>query len=50
LKELSELDLDFTLEATGFEMGEIDLRIESLAPVHDGAPDPADALPAEGRL
>jgi hypothetical protein len=47
LKELSELDLDFTLEATGFEMGEIDLRIESLAPVHDGAPDPADALPAE---
>jgi hypothetical protein len=30
LKELSVLDLDFSLEATGFEMGEIDLRIESL--------------------
>jgi ParB-like chromosome segregation protein Spo0J len=27
LKELSVLDLEFTLEATGFEMGEIDLRI-----------------------
>jgi ParB-like chromosome segregation protein Spo0J len=27
-KELSELDLDFELEATGFEMAEIDLRIE----------------------
>ena len=31
LKELSELDLDFSLEVTGFEMGEIDLRIEGLA-------------------
>jgi DNA modification methylase len=31
LRELSELDLDFSLEITGFEMGEIDLRIESLA-------------------
>ncbi|MDO8432460.1 MAG: ParB/Srx family N-terminal domain-containing protein [Candidatus Binatus sp.] len=30
LKELSVLDLDFNLEATGFEMGEIDLRIEGL--------------------
>jgi ParB-like nuclease domain len=28
-KELSLVDLDFDLEATGFEMGEIDLRIES---------------------
>ncbi len=46
LKELSVLDLDFSLEATGFEMGEIDLRIESLgekeAPV-----DQADLLPEE---
>jgi ParB-like chromosome segregation protein Spo0J len=32
LKELSLLDLDFSLEATGFEMGEIDLRIEGLIP------------------
>ena len=30
LKELSELDLEFGLDVTGFEMGEIDLRIESL--------------------
>jgi DNA modification methylase len=30
LKELSELDLDFDLETVGFEMGEIDLRIEGL--------------------
>jgi len=30
LKELSILDLDFDLEATGFDMGEIDLRIEDI--------------------
>jgi DNA modification methylase len=30
LKELSLLDLDFSIELTGFEMGEIDLRIASL--------------------
>jgi hypothetical protein len=30
LQELSILDLDFSIEATGFEMGEIDLRIEGL--------------------
>ena len=30
LKELSVLDLEFSLEATGFEMGEIDFRIERL--------------------
>jgi DNA modification methylase len=30
LKELSDLDLDFTLDITGFEMPEIDLRIEQL--------------------
>jgi hypothetical protein len=29
LKELSVLNLDFSLEATGFEMGEIDMHIES---------------------
>ncbi|HEY8129411.1 MAG TPA: DNA methyltransferase [Hyphomicrobium sp.] len=45
LKELSILDLDFDLEATGFDMGEIDLRIESLDRKPD-APDPADQLPA----
>ena len=30
-KELSLVDLDFDLEATGFDTGEIDLRIESLS-------------------
>jgi DNA modification methylase len=46
LKELSLLDLDFSLEATGFEMGEIDLRIERLETSREGV-DPADALPVE---
>ena len=31
LKELSEIDLDFNIEATGFTIGEIDLRIEGLS-------------------
>jgi DNA modification methylase len=43
LKELSAVDLDFTIEATGFSMGEIDLRIDGLTDVE--ASDPADALP-----
>ena len=30
LKELSDLNLDFDIEVTGFDMGEIDFRIESL--------------------
>ena len=46
LKELSELDLDFSLEATGFQMGEIDLRIEGLATARADERDPADVLPA----
>jgi ParB-like chromosome segregation protein Spo0J len=43
LKGLSELELNFSLDVTGFEMGEIDLRIEGLEaePEDD---DPADAL------
>jgi hypothetical protein len=44
LKKLSILDLDFSLEATGFEMGEIDLKIEGLASASEKA-DPADAIP-----
>src|SRR5262249_35743091 len=36
---------DFSLEATGFEIAEIDLRIESLTTRPAGDPDPADALP-----
>jgi DNA modification methylase len=45
LKDLSLLGLDFSLELTGFEMGEIDLRIGSLEDVPDQADNPADALP-----
>jgi DNA modification methylase len=44
LKELSALNLDFSLEATGFEMGEIDLRIEGLKSGPDAAEDPADKV------
>jgi DNA modification methylase len=45
LKELSELNLEFDLESTGFSMGEIDLRIEGLAPAPGHDADPADAMP-----
>jgi DNA modification methylase len=47
LKDLSLLELDFSLEVTGFEMGEIDLRIEGLNSQADTSGDPADDLPAE---
>ena len=46
LKELAELDLDFSLAATGFHMGEIDLRIEGLATDSEEEHELADALPA----
>jgi ParB-like chromosome segregation protein Spo0J len=45
LKILSEAELDFTLETTGFEMGEIDLMIENLAPATSGEVDSADIQP-----
>ena len=45
LKDLSLIGLDFSLELTGFEMGEIDLRIASLEDGLDRADDPADAVP-----
>ena len=41
LRTLSELDLDFSLDVTGFEIGEIDLLIEGAAP----QPDNDDELP-----
>jgi len=43
LKTLSEVELDFSLEATGFEMGEIDVMIEGLASPAEA--EAADALP-----
>ena len=38
------IGLDFSLKLTGFEMGEIDLRIQSLEEVSDRVDDPADAV------
>jgi DNA modification methylase len=54
LKELSDIALDFEIEATGFEPSEIDLMIQSLEP-HDESTDSADnfeaaAGPAASRL
>jgi DNA modification methylase len=43
-KELSELELDFSLEVTGFEMGEIDVMIEGLG---SNADEPAKELPVQ---
>lgn len=40
LKSLSELNLDFSLEATGFSMGEIDLKIEGLELANDEEAEP----------
>src|SRR5436190_18634940 len=45
LKGLSLLGLDFSLEVTGFEMGEIDLRITSLQEMSTPDNDPADVVP-----
>jgi ParB-like chromosome segregation protein Spo0J len=45
LKQLSLEGLDFSLEITGFEMGEIDLRIASLEDTPAPDADPADVLP-----
>jgi ParB-like chromosome segregation protein Spo0J len=45
-QELSLLELDFNLDVTGFDMGEIDLKIESLAPGAELHEDPADKVPS----
>src|SRR5205807_1322824 len=46
-KELSQLDLGFSLEVTGFSQGEIDFRIENLESLQvEPSPDPADIVPA----
>jgi hypothetical protein len=45
LKELSLSGLDFNIEVTGFEMGEIDLRIASLDDPIEATDDPADRVP-----
>jgi len=45
LKDLSLLGLDFSLEVTGFEVGEIDLRIGTLDDPPARADNPADSVP-----
>ena len=45
LKELATLDLDFAIEATGFEMSEIDLRIEALEQQRGGKDEPPIPAP-----
>jgi DNA modification methylase len=51
LRSLSEIDLNFSLEATGFEMGEIDVLIEGLSQPRDSAQsDPADVLPDQSEI
>src|SRR5580692_449158 len=45
LNELSEQKLEFSIDATGFTMGEIDLRIEGLSTTGDDEPDTAERLP-----
>jgi DNA modification methylase len=47
LKALSEVELDFSLEVTGFEVPEIDLMIDGTAPVVEGENDPSDLLPPD---
>jgi ParB-like chromosome segregation protein Spo0J len=45
LKQLSLADLEFSLEVTGFDMGEIDLRIEAVGGSKSTEPEAADAIP-----
>lgn len=45
LKALSEVELNFDVEVTGFGMTEIDLMIEGLEPAIQGGQDPGDVLP-----
>jgi len=49
LKDLATVDLDFDLEAIGFTMGEIDLRVEALPVRAEAEPDQADILPPPAR-
>jgi DNA modification methylase len=46
LNELSAVDLGFSIEITGFDIGEIDVRIEALNGEADGNGDLADDIPS----
>jgi hypothetical protein len=45
MRDLSLSGLDFDIEVTGFEVGEIDLLIEALDDTPAAGSDPADILP-----
>jgi len=45
LRILSEAEIDFSLEVTGFEISEIDTFIEGATTVTRGSVDPADVMP-----
>ncbi len=45
LQSLSEVELDFDIETTGFEVAEIDLLIDGLSPANTSSPDVADRIP-----
>jgi DNA modification methylase len=45
LKDLSDLALDFEIEATGFATSEIDIKIQSLTPSDIGEADDFEAVP-----
>jgi hypothetical protein len=49
LKELSDIALDFEIEATGFEPPEIDLMIQSLEPDDESTDSADDFAAADGR-
>jgi DNA modification methylase len=48
LMTLSEAQLDFSVEVTGFAVGEINLMVENLAATSRPKNDPADAIPDRG--
>jgi ParB-like chromosome segregation protein Spo0J len=48
LKRLLEVELDFDIDVTGFELGEIEMLIEGLDLSIDGKSDPADTVPETG--
>lgn len=48
-EELSVLDLNFNIDVTGFEMGEIEVMIEGLAPASHDKDDLVDAIPVCGK-
>ena len=47
-KALSEVELGFNIEVTGFEMSEIDIMLEGPAPASCGKGDAADRIPEAG--